>query len=537
MNKIAQYLNSNLTGEAISTQMVRLAYSRDRSVLRLIPSCVIYPRSTEDVRKISKLTYQLGEKGKAIGVTARGKGHSQTGSAIGQGLLLDFNHHLDQVIDIDVDQGLVHVQAGAEFGKVQSIVESHGLYLPFEAKSNQTIGGIIASNNAKLNLSKVTNLADTIDQMEVVLCNGDLMQVKPLSRREFEKKLGLSNFEGEIYRKIDKILEDNQTAINKIDNTRFDSLGYHSVASLRQKDGGINLIPLFIASQGTLGLITEVILKLDILGPNAQVIAASFLSVDDALDAQEAICKLAPTYCEIYHTDILSNAIENGKSFSFYDQSFEAFAQAPSAYLLARFNLKNKLQSKKIANKLKDIVTKSKGFSILSDETNIEQLEAIRDIPLVFNTNQRGLQNVALVNGLQIPIYRFNDFVKGLKAISEKLNINLPYYGSCTSGIMNIQTEFDLKLVSDRQKVFRLMASVTKLIHDIDGIFCAGEGEGRLKAGFAYQSLDPRLAEIFKETREVFDPFHTLNPGVKEPVPLKDLIASTVNDYYNGIFY
>ena len=537
MNKIAHYLNSNLVGEVLTTPMIRLNYSRDRSVLRLIPNSVALPRNTDDIRKIAKLAWQLGEKGRPLALTARGRGHSQTGAAIGKDIIIDFNRHLNKIIDIDPNQGLIHVQAGIEMSQILAVAQSHGLSLPFEANPRQTIGGVLSSNNAELDLEKIKDLSQAIDQLEVVLANGDVIQTRRISKRELSKKLGQPGLEGDIYRQIDQLIEENSAILNKIDTERIDNTGYHSLALVKQKDGSFDLSPLFIGAQGTLGLITEAIIKLDILSPKKIVIAASFLSIEDALDAQEGIIKLHPSCCNIYHANILSGAIENGKQFSFYDQAFENFAQAPAVCLTANFNLKNRPHHKIISKKIEQIVKSKKGFVVISDDKNLAQLEAIKDTPLLFSNINDDLQNIPLINGIQVPITYFREFITRLNGVAELLNINLPYYGSCTSGIINIQTELNLKLVSDKQKVFRLLSAITKLAKDNNSTICAGEGEGRLKAPFAYQLLDPKLREIFTRLRRVFDAQAVLNPGVKESVPLKDLISATVNDYYNGIFY
>lgn len=537
MKKIAQYLNGNLIGETLTTSVVRLNYSRDHSILRLIPGAVVFPRQTSDVRKVVKLSNQLGEKGKIAGLTARGRGHSQTGAAIGKDLVIDFNKYLNAVVDVDPDQGLIHTQAGTELSKITAIAKSHNLRLPFNGLSSQTIGGLLSSNNAQLDLRKIKHLSEAIDQLEVILANGDVIQTRRLSKRELDKKIGQANAEGELYRKIDKLIEDNSGLIDQIDTSRTDSLGYNSIALVRQKNGSFDLTPLLIGAQGTLGLISEAIIKLDIDSPMSQVIATSFLNLDDALDAQEAIAKLDPVYCQIYQANIFTGAMERGKSFSFYEQAFEHLAQTPAVCLLARFDVKNKREAKRLAKKLIDLTNKNKGFCAISEPDTIEQFESIRDVPYMFSDSSKDTQNVLLVNGVQVPIFRFRDFVKGLNEISKTLDIDLPYFGSCLDGIINIRTEFNLKLVSDKQKVFRLLSAITKLLRETDGIVCAGEGEGRVKSPFAYQTAKPELINLFSQIRAAFDPNHILNPGVKEPIALKDVISATVNDYYNGIFY
>lgn len=537
MNKIAQYLNSNLSGEVLSTAMVRLKYSRDRSILRLVPDSVVLPRNTDDVRKVAKLAYQLSEKGKTLGLTARGRGHSQTGAAIGKDIVIDFSRHLNQVLDIDPNQGLIHVQAGVEIGQINTIAKSHGLCLPFEADPKQSIAGLISSNNARLNFTKIKDLSQSIDQLEIVLANGDLIQTRRLNKRELAKKLGQAGPEGEIYRQIDQLIEEHGELLNSIDTSRCDNAGYHSLALVKQKDGSFDLSPLFIGAQGTLGFITEVIIKLDLRLPENLAMAASFLSVEDAMDAQEEILKLKPAYCNIYHASILANAIESGKTFSFFDQAFEAFAQTPSVCLNADFHLKNKHQAKIIAKKINKIVNDKKGFVALSNDKNLTEFTAIKDIPLIFSNTQRDVQNVALLNGIQVPLIQFREFVNGLAEIGNHLNLPLPYYGSCYSGIMNLQTEFNLKSIGDKQKVFRLLNSVSKLVNDTNGILCAGEAEGRIKTPFVYPNINNELRDLFIKVRQSFDGQHILNPGVKEALQLKELIANTVNDYYNGVFY
>lgn len=88
MSKIAQYLNEHLVGETSGLASLRDEYSTDRSVLQITPELVVYPRVTNDIRKVARFTWQLAEKGHAIGLTTRGFGNDQTGGAIGSGIVL-----------------------------------------------------------------------------------------------------------------------------------------------------------------------------------------------------------------------------------------------------------------------------------------------------------------------------------------------------------------------------------------------------------------------------------------------------------------
>ena len=239
MNKIAVYLSQHLSGEVSSAQSLRKLYSTDGSVLSIPPEIVAFPRVTNDIRKIARFTWQLAEKGHVVSITTRGFGGDPTGAAIGKGIVMDVSKHLNNVIEVAVKDKLVHVQPGASLASIENTLKWQGLLLP-GAHTNSlrdiSIGGAIASDT----LGTDGRVADSIKKLEVVLANGDILETGKMSRRDVSKKLGLQTFEGEIYRKIEGLLEDNEELIKEIaaDTTR-DNTGYKRIAEVRAKDGSL----------------------------------------------------------------------------------------------------------------------------------------------------------------------------------------------------------------------------------------------------------------------------------------------------------
>lgn len=62
MNKIASYLNEHVMGEAVASKAMRARMSRDNSVLKITPELVVFPRSTNDIRKVARFAWQMAEK-------------------------------------------------------------------------------------------------------------------------------------------------------------------------------------------------------------------------------------------------------------------------------------------------------------------------------------------------------------------------------------------------------------------------------------------------------------------------------------------
>ena len=255
MSKIAKYLNGHIIGEVSARETRLKQFSTDRSFLKIQPELVVYPRFSEDIQKIMRFSWQLAEKGHIFGVTARGYGGSTDGSSIGRGIILDISRHLNKVKELDLRAKTVQVQAGANFQKLNLAIASQAMEIPQSpAGERLTVGGAIAMNlpSEKFNYGDLVN---SVSEAEVILSNGDIINIGKISRKELSEKIALSNFEGDIYRKIDTLIEDNYSLIQQIDGDS--SFGYSGIANVKSEDGTFNLIPLFFGSLGTLGIITE----------------------------------------------------------------------------------------------------------------------------------------------------------------------------------------------------------------------------------------------------------------------------------------
>src|SRR6478609_11873883 len=99
MNKIAQYLNTHMLGEVVVSPGVRHSYANDGSVLQYVPDMVAYPRSTSDIRKIARFSWQLAEKGHTLPLIARGAGTNTTGAAVGSGMVVVPSAHMNSIFE------------------------------------------------------------------------------------------------------------------------------------------------------------------------------------------------------------------------------------------------------------------------------------------------------------------------------------------------------------------------------------------------------------------------------------------------------
>lgn len=535
MNKLAKYLNRNLAGEAVAARDLRKTYSNDSSVLNLAPQAVVFPRNTADVRKTCLLAYQLAEKtpSAGVGVTARGFGSDKTGGAIGGGLVMDLSKHYHRVLDMDPAQGLIHVQAGIELDDLSSAAVVHALRLPMASKLNRhTIGGALAGGlAAPVCCGKSKDLSSAVSQLEVVLSNGDLIQCRPLNKRELSRKIGQADFEGQIYRAVDALLEENADLIASIDTSKRDNLGYANIAKVKQ-GSTFDLTPLFMGSGGTLGVISEVILKLEPSPEVESVVALSFVNIDDVFDASDALMQLAPDSLDFYELKSLKNAILSGKNFGFLDAAAEELQTTPKYVLMATFSGSKERSLQRTLNKVSKIAKQTKVHLALSSSETFDQMLSLLDSDEVFVVNGRtGLSNINILEGIYIPQVRLKEFRKELTNLEKQLNFKLGLSGSLLLGIYNVQLALNLAEVSDKQRMYKLLDSVSLLVQNLGGVLCASGHEGRLKTYFAYRHLSPEILNLYSKIRDIFDPNGSLNPGVKQPNELRNIIAMTLDKF------
>lgn len=527
MNKIAAYLNEHLLGEVSGAKSLRKAYATDGSVLTITPEVVVFPRVTADVRKVARFTWQLAEKGHVVPVTVRGFGSDTTGAAVGKGVVVDTTKHLNSVLQVAVKDKLVHVQAGIALNDLDSTLKWQGLSIPgISQRSTKTmsVGGAIASDSFGVDGS----VADSIEKLEIILANGDLIETGKLSKREISKKLGMQTFEGEIYRKLEGLFEDNEALIKRLaeDKTR-DNTGYKRIAEVRDKDGSMDLTPLFIGSQGTLGIISEAVLKTDFYSQDDIQVAIVANSMQAARDLADKIADVDPTEMIIYEGTLLRRAAKQGVKFA----ALGSVDQVGAVVYVRLNDFSDRAQNHKL-KKLRKMLGKSNTGMVDSlerDPHDFVSLTSIRQVLELGATDDHVA--LPLINGASVPANRQEEFEGAVRDLAARHHVELPLIQNALQGTYDVFPLLKLESVGDKQKLFKLLTEYAGVVDHCGGAFTADGAEGRLKANAAWGVLADDEARLYTEIRKIFDPFNTLNPGVKQKAELRSLVGALRSAY------
>lgn len=530
MSKVAAYLQEHILGEVTIQPAILDALSRDASVLTLWPEMVVYPRVTNDIRKVARFAWQLAEKGHVLPITLRGGGTDQTGAAIGRGIVVATTGHMDQLLEFDARQKLVRVQPGLNAKALADALFLQGMTIPVlpRSKAYSTIGGAVANNATSSRSSQFGTMRQWTHQLEVILANGDVLQTQRISHREVSKKKGLQTFEGEVYRSIDNLLDDYREVISEklSDDDGRDNSGYIGIRDVRQKDGSIDLTPLFVGSQGTIGIISEMILRTDFLPTKRSAVVAAFPTAESARDAVDGLMNFDPAILEYYDGGLFDEADRQGEHYSMYSTSEH---RAAVVIVFEDFN------DHAVAKRLKKTVKyleQTDALITTSDMLDIEELLVVRDVvnyTLVPST--KGVSAPPILDGMYVPADRREDFVDKVQDLAQKHHVTLALYGDMLDQVWYARPHMQLAKVGDKQKVFKLLEEYGALVASLDGYVVAESGEGRLRARVAHKQLDPDVLELYAAIKNIFDPNGILNPGVKQVSELRQLATELRGDY------
>ncbi len=539
MNKIAQYLQGHINGEIITGNDARRHFSTDASIFTITPNVIVYPRNENDIRKTTKFTWQLAERGRVFPITARGSGTDQTGAAIGSGIIIIFPAHLNRILELDNKTGTVTVEPGINYGKLQQTLYTHDRFLPPAPSSMEysTIGGALANNASGARSLKYGSTLDFVKGLRVVLSNGDVIDAKRLSKRELNKKLGLSTFEGEIYRTIDALIEDNQEVIKKFNLSTTKNAAGYNINLVKRKDGSFDLTPLLVGSQGTLGLITEATLSTLQRKANTTLILAKLETLAVLQQVIIEIRKLpeTPSMVEIVDKNLLDMAHK-------YDPGLISATlkePMPNFVLLIELDNESDHAQKKLLKRLSRIFKDNAvQYHSETEAHKKEELWKLRESTTAVLLHGEGsAKPIPIIEDGIVPPENLAKFMAGVYEIFKNNNMPISVYGHAGDGHLHIQPILDIGQVGHRQKIFKIMDEYYKLVLNLDGSITGEHGEGRLRTAYLPLQYGADAYEILRKIKETFDPHGILNPGVKIGGGI-DTVKPILRDSYDlGHFY
>lgn len=526
MSKLAKYLNQHIRGNVFDRALICEQYSNDRSILEATPRLVAFPESTDDVRRLALFADQLALKNFELPLTIRGTGIDKTGAAITEGMIIS-TKRMDQIEEIDLRGRLIRVQPGITLGALNAALGLQGLCLPIDYDPRATIGGLIANCPTDDSFHRHGGIFQFVERAEVVLASGEVVQFAPYHSRHIRTKIESGTTEGELYRGVERILDQYGDTIINRSMRPFDAAGYANIARIKYGNY-LSLLPLLFASQGTLALVTDVILRVEVLRPPVRRLAVILHDQKTLLRFLEETNKLEPRTLKVYDLRIFNTAdiYGNWPEILRVDQNdgwlvVVGFDDRP-------FRTERKLQ------RCRESLNPNEPIVVETPE-NTDDFQEINSALLSFLNDGLDGERTPVVDDVFIPHHKLEEYFAGLKTLEMALDMNLPVFGSYPTSSYSVRPEIDCTSLDGRRDIVAFLRQYSLLVQSCEGSLTGGSPEGRVKALSVVQAFSDEERQLYSAIKNVFDPNHILNPDVKLGADLKNTIRHLRTNLRSGV--
>lgn len=514
MDKITNFLNAKISGLVTNKPEVLAAYSRDASILEIMPKILCLPQNVEDIQYLLRFANELAKKGYQLPVAVRGSGLDQSGADLTEGMVIS-TEKLDQIQEIDDRARLVRVQAGVTLGQLNSALALFGLRLPIEADPRETIGGLVSNFYTDKIAKKYGSIYYYVDRLEAVLSNGEVFQSQSLNPYGLKIAKKQENFVGKLYQSVEKIINESHEQISDIKKNNHVRTGFHMITEVQPSSHEFDLAPLFFGAQGALGVITELILKVVPVSRPTKQALLGFTNLKDTLEFMTELKKLQPLRIDFYDQRIIS-------SVELPQLVEKAEHLLKSKYLvLTEFDdhyFKNLSNLKKLKN-----LNFDRSLAII-DQPEIAKIVAqIKKSLEVYRNDSTVVERVILADRSYIPETEFCSFIDSMSTLERIFDQELPIFGSFMTNLYSVRPSFDLSQVADRKQVLRFLQQYSKLVADSGGNLCGGSAEGQVQALMVNQVTPAKTLDLYHRIKTLFDPENILNPKIKQGANLANL--------------
>ena len=449
---IVNQLSDIVGPENISTAQVELACaSYDGTGREYLPEVVLWPSTTDQVSRIMMLAQR-----ERLPVVARGAGSGMTGGAlpVGGGLVLAMAK-FNRIIEIDRDNQTAIVEPGVVTGVLQAEVRRHGLFYPPDPASLKfcTIGGNVAEGAGGPSAVKYGVTRDYVKGLEVVLADGRVIHT------------GVRTDKGVV---------------------------------------GYDLTRLFVGSEGTLGVITKIILRLI---PQPRAKQTFLVLLGTMAEAAALVAKVLTRFtpCTMEFMDRTAIGIVA-------DKLPVALPMGTAAILLIELD-GTAVAVEAEGVDLQDFLVAQPGVNVVRQAASLAEADGLWAARRAISPAAFSLRPHKMGEDVVVPRTKIPELVACAEGLAQDLNLVVFCFGHAGDGNIHVNIMLDR---ADPQQVANAEIAKQRLftrVIELGGTLSGEHGVGVTKSGYLAMELDPATLDTMKTIKQALDPAGILNPG------------------------
>ncbi|NRQ42577.1 FAD-binding oxidoreductase [Rheinheimera sp. YQF-2] len=561
---------AGFSGDIETSYGSRLAVATDNSVYQALPQAVLLPKCTDDLVILTSLAQTSSFS--HIKFSPRGGGTGTNGQALTEHVVVDLSRHMRNILEINLEQRWVRVQAGVIKDQLNAFLKPYGFFFaPDLSTSNRaTIGGMVntdASGQGSLVYGKTS---DHVLALKTVLIDGNVLKTHKMATFEAEHRAEQPNSIGRIYRQVlNSCRQFRPQILAKFPRMNRFLTGYDLEHVFNDDLTEFDLSRIITGSEGSLGFVVEAKLNITPIAKCKCLVNVKYDSFESALRNAPFLVAAEATSVETVDSKVLNLARNDiiwhqvkdlitdvpgiemqGLNMVEYNSESQAEIEQKIAALTARLD-------GAIADKTDGII----GYQLTYDNAAIGNIYAMRKKAVGLLGNTAGRQKpIAFAEDTAVPPQNLADFIMEFRALLDSHGLHYGMFGHVDAGVLHVRPALDLCDPAQEQLLRTISDQVVALTAKYGGLMWGEHGKGyRSEYGPAFFG-----DELFTELRKIkaaFDPRNRVNPGkictpfnsadslvsvdgVKRayfdrqiPVAVKDSFDSSLNCNGNGLCF
>lgn len=530
---LASELAKIIKGDVDATDETRQFYSHDASLFELLPQVVVFPKDGEDVQAIVQFVAEHKKDVPNLSVTARSRGTDMSGAAINDSIIMDTSRYMTAATNVSGEHATV--QPGMMYRDFEVETLKHGSILPSYPASRELagMGGIVNNNSGGEKSLEFGKTDKYVTNLKMVLSDGNLYEVKPLTRDELNAKIAKDTFEGRLYRDTFELLDKHYDEIKAAaPNVTKDSTGYHLWNVWNKESGVFDLTKLFVGAQGTLGLMTEATLNLVPKPSHSGTLVCYMKGIDNLGDLIPAVLKEKPATFECFDDNTLWLSFKFIFAFikrlgfvswmmmclQLIPDGLALFRGIPKMILLIEFTGNSEEEVKAKIHTAKQNLKKFK-FTYMEenpDEASSRKFWLMRRESFnLLRSKVKDKHTAPFIDDFVVPPARLSEFLPQLQAIIKKYKLLATIAGHLGDGNFHVIPLMKIEDPNERAKLEPAMKEVNTLVLKYGGSLSGEHNDGMIRGPWLEQMYSPNVLGYMRDIKELYDPLNIFNPHKK----------------------
>ncbi|MEZ9139358.1 MULTISPECIES: FAD-binding and (Fe-S)-binding domain-containing protein [unclassified Shewanella] len=513
---------SSFAGEIDKRYSARLIQATDNSVYQFLPQAVIYPLNQTDVELV--LTLASDPQYKQVTFSARGGGTGTNGQSLTHGLILDVSRHMNQVIEVNAEEGWVKVQAGVVKDALNDALRPHGFFFsPDLSTSNRaTVGGMINTDASGAGSLVYGKTSDHVLGLTSVLVDGSVLTTAPIEAdAALTQEVEPNPFAQNIIRHIAKRCHEKRELIIK----QFPALnrfltGYDLRHVWNDDLTQFDLSRILAGSEGTLAVLTEAKLNITPLPNTRMMLNIKYDSFESALRHAPSLVAASATVVETIDSKVLNLARED-----IIWHSVSHLIEAVPNKVIEGLNMVEfagdeddvkqrigKLEvvlARQLANEEAGVV----GYQITSDKPSINKIYAMRKKAVGLLGATKGRRKpLAFAEDTAVPPENLADFIMEFRDLLDGHDLKYGMFGHVDAGVLHVRPALDMCDEADEKLLKTISDQVAELTLKYGGLMWGEHGKG-VRGEYGPAVFGDELYGELEDIKGLFDPENRLNPG------------------------